>query len=41
MLVSKMYRLKIINVEILVNQYLTDKTDANRYLTDTTDILSK
>ena len=41
MLVSKMYqlvwvkyRLKIIKVEIRVNQYLTDITDTNQYLTD-------
>ena len=38
-LVSVKYRLKIIKVEIWVNQYLTDITDTNRYLTDITDIL--
>ena len=46
MLVSKMYqlvlvkyRLKIIKVEIWVNQYLTNIIDTNWYLTDVTDIL--
>ena len=33
-LVSVKYRLKIIKVEICVNQYLTDIADTNRYLTD-------
>ena len=32
-LVSVKYRLKIINVEMWVNRYLTDITDPNRYLT--------
>ena len=38
-LVSVKYRLKFINVEILVNRYLTGITDTNRYLTDITNIL--
>ena len=45
MLVSKMYwlvsfkyLLKITNVEIWVNQYLTDVTNTNWYLTDTLPI---
>ena len=33
-LVSVKYQLKIIKVEIWVNQHLTNITDTNQYLTD-------